>query len=527
MSIVSPPQSGSPQRRRWPSHAIVTALVIIATVGLIVFAGSRAFRPTTTVIVRPALMAPGATSVPVANVDAPNAPRSTVTVQAPGWLEAEPYVTACTALTDGVIAELLVLEGDRVEKGQIVARLITEDATLFLARAEAELASAHAAHRAAQADLAAANADWENPIERTRAVASTLAALAETEAELTRLPSLVLEQQATLERLREELRRARQALANQAATDIEVIILEKQADAQAAATEALRATEGVLKARRDRLRSEATAAAHSADLRIDERRAMDMATAAELRAQSSVALATAIRDEAALRLDRTQIRAPISGFVQRRLKIPGDKVMLAMDDPRSAHIIHLYDPERLQVRVDVPLADAANIYEGQRCEVTVDVLPDRPFAGEVLRITHEADIQKNTLQVKVRIIDPSPMLRPEMLARIKFLPATPSAPKSGAPNAATSAVGTTLVHIDCLDRSPGGMGARVWIVRDRRGDIGALDPMPVRILNIDEPWATVESALRPGDLLATPSETLVAGRRVLMRPPSTPSGDRS
>jgi len=39
--------------------------------------------------------------------------RSTRMVQAAGWLEAEPYFVAATALTDGVIEEMLVLEGDR------------------------------------------------------------------------------------------------------------------------------------------------------------------------------------------------------------------------------------------------------------------------------------------------------------------------------------------------------------------------------------------------------------------------------
>ena len=52
------------------------------------------------------------------------------------------------------------------------------------------------------------------------------------------------------------------------------------------------------------------------------------------------------------------ITAPISGYVQRRLKAPGDKVMPGGDNPGSAHVLSLYDPKKLQVRVDVPLADA-------------------------------------------------------------------------------------------------------------------------------------------------------------------------
>ena len=52
----------------------------------------------------------------------PDLVQSTRMVQAAGWLEAEPYFVAATALTDGVIEELLVLEGDRVDKSQTLAK---------------------------------------------------------------------------------------------------------------------------------------------------------------------------------------------------------------------------------------------------------------------------------------------------------------------------------------------------------------------------------------------------------------------
>ena len=57
-----------------------------------------------------------------------------VTVQAAGWVEADPYKSYVTALTDGVIQEVLVFEGDIVQKGQVVATLIDEDARLAAQR---------------------------------------------------------------------------------------------------------------------------------------------------------------------------------------------------------------------------------------------------------------------------------------------------------------------------------------------------------------------------------------------------------
>ncbi|MGA1780148.1 MAG: efflux RND transporter periplasmic adaptor subunit, partial [Planctomycetota bacterium] len=101
---------------------------------------------------------------------------------------------------------------------------------------------------------------------------------------------------------------------------------------------------------------------------------------------------------------------------------------VAPGSPVSSHgageatpIAILYDPARLQVRVDIPLADAAGVGRGQAAEVQVSALPDRTFRGRISRLVHEADLQKNTVEVKVAIEDPIPLLKPEMLARVRLL----------------------------------------------------------------------------------------------------------
>lgn len=160
----------------------------LAVVALLIYTGGRALMPVAEVRVRPALFDPSASMEPASA----GASEPTVrAVQAPGWLEAAPFATACTALTDGVISEVLVLEGDRVETGQVVATLVRRDAELSLDRARAELGAAQAALETARADLAAARTTWENPVERTRAVEVARAAVAQTEAQLAQLPSLI------------------------------------------------------------------------------------------------------------------------------------------------------------------------------------------------------------------------------------------------------------------------------------------------------------------------------------------------
>lgn len=503
-AAADPDFGGIVPRRRWPMHVIVPVVVTLVVGGVMLVSAGRAIRPATPVRVLPVVYDRAPAEQPA---DTSQDARGRKTVQASGWLEADPFSIACTALADGVVAEMLVLEGQGVEKGQVVARLVADDAHLALARAEADVGVAKAEVEVAEAELAAARTDWDNPVERDRAVDVSVASLAETESELAQLPSLIEAEQAMYESTREELTRLQASFESGAASDIEVIILEKDAEARGASVEALRKREAILVARRDRLRAETEAARRNADLRVEERRALAIANAKLARATAAMTQAEAMRDEAQLRLDRMEIVSPITGLVQQRLKSPGDKVMLAMDDPHSSHLVHLYDPEKLQVRVDVPLADASNVFVGQRCEVVVDVLPDRTFPGEVTRITNEADVQKNTLQVKVRVIEPSELLRPEMLTRVKFIGSSGST-DAGAQGSET----IVLVPEESIDAS--GDAPHVWVVRHRRAGRGVVEPVPVREIGRDAGWARVAAALVPGDLLAIDAPDLEPGRHV-------------
>jgi hypothetical protein len=50
-----------------------------------------------------------------------------------------------------------------------------------------------------------------------------------------------------------------------------------------------------------------------------------------------------------------------------------------------------------------------------------EVTGSRVTEGRVLRVQRESDLLKNTLQVKVGLIDPDPSLRPETLCRARFI----------------------------------------------------------------------------------------------------------
>jgi multidrug efflux pump subunit AcrA (membrane-fusion protein) len=89
--------------------------------------------------------------------------------------------------------------------------------------------------------------------------------------------------------------------------------------------------------------------------------------------------------------------------------------------PEGGALVAIYDPARLQARVDVPLASMEGIRVGQDVELRSDVLGGRVTKGTVMRIQRESDLLKNTLQVKVKLSDADPLLRPETLVRARFL----------------------------------------------------------------------------------------------------------
>jgi multidrug efflux pump subunit AcrA (membrane-fusion protein) len=209
--------------------------------------------------------------------------------------------------------------------------------------------------------------------------------------------------------------------------------------------------------------------------------------------------AIASRDEAALRLDRMIVRSPAAGVVMTRHVNIGSKVMLAMDGELSATIVRLFDPTRLQVRVDVPLADAAKIGVGMPARVIVSSLPDQTFAGEVTRLVNEADVTRNTLQVKVGINDPDPRLKPEMLARVRFF--EPIDPTGDAPVTNDRAVFAPAKLVE---------EGRAWIAVDGIARLRDVTLGEAR----EGDWIEVASGLMPGDRLIADPADLQDGDRV-------------
>jgi HlyD family secretion protein len=132
-------------------------------------------------------------------------------------------------------------------------------------------------------------------------------------------------------------------------------------------------------------------------------------------------------------LANTVIRAPVSGTILERAVEKGEFVTTSFVGDRGAkgYVVSLADLNDLEVELDISQNDFAKLHSGQHGIVTTDAFPDRKYDGFIKEISPEANRQKATVQIKVKIIRPDDYLRPEMNASVAFIsdekPASPAA----------------------------------------------------------------------------------------------------
>lgn len=388
-----------PNKRFLTRLGIPIAIILITGI-VLVYASWNSIRPTNKVQAITVVMRDVETDTP----QSPAEDQGSV-VQAPGWVEAEPYSVYVGALTQGIVESVLVLEGDTLTKGQPVATLVSDDNELALQSAAAKEKLWEGKYRAANSKM---------------------------------------------QELRDEYTRKKPLV-----------------DSGALAG-------GPVERLRFRLLSE------EANVSI---------------AQASLLEATVAKRTAQLALDRCIVRSPIDGVVIELIASPGS-VIRFIGGEHASHIVHLYDPEQLQVRADVPLADIAKVGVGYPAKIIVDVLPNTTFDGEVLRFVHRADQQKNTVEAKVKILNPSPLLKPDMLARVKILQ-----PERVANEAGTWTEQHVFIPKSVLTDESNPV---VWIVSELVKGTGKAQRRTIELGTQEiDGWVEVLSGLSTGDKIIT------------------------
>ncbi len=139
-----------------------------------------------------------------------------------------------------------------------------------------------------------------------------------------------------------------------------------------------------------------------------------------LRAQVNQAQGTL--NYAQVQLDNTVIRAPIDGTILERNVEQGEFVTTGFvgDKGAKGYVVSIADLHDLEVELDINQNDFAKLSATQPGIVTTDAYPDRKYQGVIHEISPEANRQKATVQVKVKVTNPDAYLRPEMNASVAF-----------------------------------------------------------------------------------------------------------
>ena len=140
-------------------------------------------------------------------------------------------------------------------------------------------------------------------------------------------------------------------------------------------------------------------------------------------AEAEVQQMRAALDYANTQLAATEIKAPVTGTVLERIVERGEMVSPSAFGGSGARtsVVDLADLTDLQVELDISQTDFARLKPQQRAEIIPDAYPNLRFTGFIEEIAPEANRAKSTVQVKVKVENPSEQLRPEMNARVNFL----------------------------------------------------------------------------------------------------------
>jgi multidrug resistance efflux pump len=304
-------------------------------------------------------------------------PQAAETVAPPGSISAAGYLevvppgpTVVSALVSGKVLDVAAIPGQAVTKGQVLARLDTgqleRQAAVLNSRVELarrQLERQQAGFRSEEIDQAQAGLN------------SSIAALEQASA---------------------DWRRSRE-LYDQG------IIARQQLDADQAKMQQAQASVDQAQARLNLLK----AGTRSEDIGI---------------AEAQLSAANAELAEVQWEIGQCTLRAPQDGVVLEQHVQPGDWVAPATDNARSAAVLSIFDPRQIQAWVDVNQRDSGSLAVGRPVELTTDAHPERPVSGVISSIMPQANLQKNTVQVKIAIADPPHDFRPQLSVKVVFLP---------------------------------------------------------------------------------------------------------
>ncbi len=432
-------RKGKPRGSNWASRIIVAGVLLFVLLGLarFVYGKLNAAPEVTTFRVRPAAVGEGPAS-------------GAVVLNATGYIIAAHKIELAAKVV-GKVAWIGVEKGDHVKKDQVLVRLEDDEYRAQVQQARGNLLN-----------LQARLAELQNGSRPE---------------EIARAKSDVEQNKADLENARVQLERTRKlvqegVMARQALDDAQA-----RYDGQLARTNSMQRTSDLVT--------------------IGPRREqIDAARGQIEQAKGQLAYAET-------QLANTVIRAPITGTILERNVERGEFVTTGFVGDRGAkgYVVSIADLNDLKVELDINQNDFAKLDPKQKAIVTTDAFPDRKYDGVIDEISPEANRQKATVQVKVKVLNPDDYLRPEMNASVAFI-AREQQPKSGA-------VSKPLIVIPAAAVKDGS----VFVVANGR----AVRRM-VKTGGVNEKGVLIEEGLSGGeDVVADPPADLKDGSKVKVK----------
>lgn len=308
--------------------------------------------------------------------------------------------------SSGLLADLNVEQGDKVKKGQIIARMDNSEIKMRiiqykanLEQAKAQLAESLAGSRPeeiaqgkarvdqAQAQLAIIReGNRLQEIQQAQAqVDSAKAAIELTQSRLKRYQDLAKNGAISQDSLEQYISENRKAKANLEEAQKRLSLLKignRNQDIQKQQAIVNQEKEGLRKLENGNRPEEIA------------------------RLKAAVASVEAQLKQQQVQLEDTIIRAPFAGIITQRYATVGGFVSPAVSASSSASatstsIVAL--AKGLEVLANVPEVDIPQIKQGQKVEITVDAYPDEIFHGQVRLIAPEAVVEQNVTSFQVRV----------------------------------------------------------------------------------------------------------------------------
>ncbi len=194
-----------------------------------------------------------------------------------------------------------------------------------------------------------------------------------------------------------------------------------------------------------------------------------------------------------LQLSETQLKAPFSAYVEKRLLDPGAMVK------DGTPIVSLVDIGRVKVIIPVVEQNYPRIAVGQEARVALDAYPGRQFRGKVVRLTPVLSQETRTGEVEIEVDNSDGLLKPGMFARVEL--------------AISQRRDVLLVPAGALIKTPSGHG--VYRVNRGKSKNPRAELVAVQVGSSQDGKMEIRGALKAGDQVVTLGGSLLNdGQRV-------------